>query len=89
MYHEQDCCESVHLEDISEDWEYVLNDATVVEAYESTNSFDPPPDDYYPESYTWTLYRIITDKGTVVMRWYGTSNGYYSERVSVYKIDND
>jgi hypothetical protein len=87
MEHRQSCCESVSIEDITEGWKEILTGATVVNAYESTNSNDPPPNSgYTPESYTWTFYRINTDKGTVVVRWYGTSNGYYSETAGFYKL---
>lgn len=80
MYHEQDCCEDVHIEDICGDLDDLLN-TPITYADESTNEGDSA---YGHE--TWTFYRIGTDRGSVTIRWYGESNGYYSESVSLQKV---
>lgn len=81
MYHDQDCCESVSIDEIIGD----LNDLVGSEIFvaEERDSGNLPPQGEYDESYTWTFYEIATNKGSVTIRWYGTSNGYYSESVSV------
>lgn len=86
MVHEQDCCEGVYLEDICGDLDDLI-DSRLLEASESVS--DKNPDGYikrdYQESFTWTFYRLGTIRGSVTIRWYGESNGYYSESVSLYK----
>jgi hypothetical protein len=85
FYHSQDCCESVYIEDICGD----LNDlvgAPLLEA-EEVSSYEAEPLYAGEESYTWTFYKFATQKGFVTVRWYGSSNGYYSESVSVDVVD--
>lgn len=85
MYHQQDCCESVYIEDISGNLEDLVGSPLLM-AEESSNRDDPPPQgEGKPESYTWTFYRFATIKGSVTMRWYGESSGYYSESVDFQK----
>ncbi len=77
FFHDQDCCETVSVEDITGDLEDLLG-SPLVEAEEVDNTDAPEID---CESYTWTFYRFGTAKGSVTVRWLGTSNGYYSESV--------
>jgi len=84
MYHKQDCCESVNIEDIEGDLNDLLN-TDILNAELVTNS-DENTEKY--ESVTWSFYKFATIKGYVTIRWIGTSNGYYSEVVSIKKIKN-
>lgn len=82
QHHSQDCCESVDIDDIVGDLADVIG-SPVLAAEESSSDENPegvkPPE--YQDSFTWTFYKIDTAKGGVTIRWYGASNGYYSERV--------
>ena len=77
LYHDQDCCESVAIEDVVGSTDDLVG-SPILSAEESSSSDNLKEHD---ESATWTFYRIGTAKGSVVIRWYGSSNGYYSERV--------
>lgn len=76
MWHQQDCCESVVVDDVVGEVADLIG-GEIVEAYESTESGDNED-----RSETWTFYRLRTNAGTVTIKWHGESNGYYSESVS-------
>lgn len=87
MHHSQDCCETVLIDDIVGDLEDLL-DTPILVAEERTNVDAPPSErDKYPDSYTWTFYEFRTIEGSVTIKWYGASNGYYSERVDLIKYE--
>lgn len=88
MYHEQECGESVYIEDICGDLNDLLN-SEILEAEDISDTMKIPcsKEKYrYYESVTWTFYKIGTRKGSVTIRWCGTSNGYYSESVEFARV---
>ncbi len=85
MFHDQHCCESVCLYDddgltngidIFTDCEWCEVEEIIQTERDGVDGADE-----YDDSYTWTFYKFRTNKGYDTMRWYGTSNGYYSESV--------
>lgn len=87
MYHEQDCCESVSIEDIIGELDDLIG-APLLMA-EEVSSDDDPPDilkESHNDLYAWTFYKFATIKGYVTIRWYGESNGYYSVSVDFERV---
>lgn len=94
MYHIRDCCEIVTIEDIVGDINDLIGKPLLI-ANEVINSYEASDNNNnnlelfsYQETdpYTYTFYTFATLKGVVTLRWYGTSNGYYSENVDFVKI---
>lgn len=86
MGHFQDCCECVYVEDVVGDVTDLIGArGVIVDAYASSNSGY----DYHDNHETWTFYHIRSNLGSVTIRWYGTSNGYYSESVDFIKLKDD
>ena len=79
LKHLQECCEDVDINDVCGDWNDILNEPVY---YEETENEDPNAD----ESGTWSFYKFRTRKGEVVVRFYGSSNGYYSETATFFNI---
>lgn len=95
MFHDQNCWEYVDVEDVCGDIEDLIG-VPILEAEEASSAQVATAKLLYPqmvrleqenESHTWTFYRLGTIKGSVVLRWFGASNGYYSEDVSFRKVD--
>ena len=87
MYHSQDCCERVSIEDVCGDVNDLLN-SPILLAEEVTSEEDPEDiqKDYHDDSFCWTFYKLSTIKGDITIRWYGESNGYYSVGVNFHEI---
>ncbi len=110
LYHSQDCCESVSIEDINGYLEDLIgtpillaeevNSEEFQKNFEESFKLEEGKEDYdwnyknekgetKPESCTWTFYKLATKNGYVDIRWYGESNGYYSEGVDFQKADEN
>ncbi|MFH1759875.1 MAG: hypothetical protein ABIA63_02115 [bacterium] len=83
FYHEQRCCEIVKIADIDGDIQNLIG-SPLLQA-EAIIYDDETPDTVKVQkdllSWTWAFYKFATIKGYVTIRWYGDSNGCYSERV--------
>jgi len=68
MQHHQDCCESVRIEDVCGTEGDIIG-FPVLQAEEATSSDNPPGiDPGYQDSFTWTFYRLTTNRGHLYLR---------------------
>lgn len=77
FYHIQDCCESVELQDVTGD----LTDLVGYPLLQAELVSESGEESKYGDTSTWSFYKFATRKGSVTLRWLGSSNGYYSETV--------
>jgi len=95
LFHYQDCCENVLIEDICGDLHDLVG--TPILKAEEVSNYNPTSEEdiektKYAEEYgscTWTFYKFATKKGYVDVRWFGESNGYYSESVYFELVRNE
>lgn len=85
MKHFQDCCECVYIEDICGDLSDLIGQR--IEVAEERGGDENRNE--YGEIQAYTFYTIRTVKGTVDIRWNGSSNGYYSIGVAFVTDDED
>jgi hypothetical protein len=86
LYHHQDCCESVFVENVIGDEKDILNEE-IIFAEEDAGANDPDwYDEHYNDSHTWTKYVLKTESASLEFWFLGESNGYYNESVSIKKI---
>ena len=84
VYHEQDCCESVRI--VGQDGSFdKLIGKPIVEA--SGVAVDTSEEAIDSSQTTTTLVFRVDDQ-TVISRWIGDSNGYYSESVDIAELIN-
>lgn len=84
LYHDDDCCEWVEVVDVCGDEEDLLNSEILLAEEVSSDVAPLGVKALHPnDSETWTFYKLTTIKGSITIRWCGSSNGYYSEHVSI------
>jgi len=71
LYHSQDCCENVLIEDIEGELSDLVG-SPILQAEEVTHRQGENPEcvsvPEYQESFTWTFYKLATIKGYVTIR---------------------
>ena len=86
FYHNQDCCESVRIAAPKDGDGSLLSliGKEIREVTQEEDRDDGTDTDY--DSWTKTTITFRTDSETVISRWIGESNGYYSEDVDLEEI---
>jgi hypothetical protein len=78
LFHEQECCEDVHITEIHGDLDDLIGQPLLIA--------DEVVSDDNEDYVTWSFYKLSTINGSVTIRWMGVSNGCYSERVSIKQL---
>ena len=81
--HDQECCESVQLEETEGDWKKIIG-RVIVDAEKHTIKVSRKNE---TGDVRLTEFVFRTDKDTLIQRWIGESNGYYGIEVDVYELE--
>jgi len=82
IFHDQDCCESVSIETTEGNWDKLVGKVIEEARQDEFYNLDPKPGEY-AESWTRTNLIFRVNDQTVISKWIGESNGYYSESVNI------
>jgi hypothetical protein len=88
IYHDQDCCEDVKIDETQEgdgDLVTLVGNRIDEVTLEEESDQEPRPSEY-ADSWTRTKITFRINSETVVSRWIGESNGYYSESVDIERL---
>ncbi len=84
VYHKQDCCETVAISGQDGSFDKLIG-KPIVEARDITVDTS---EEAAGSSQTTTILVFRVDDQTVISRWIGDSNGYYSESVDIAELIN-
>jgi hypothetical protein len=84
VYHEQDCCETVAISGQDGNFDKLIGKPLVEARDFAVDTTEEGIDD----SQTTTTLVFRVDDQTVISRWIGDSNGYYSESVDIAELIN-
>jgi hypothetical protein len=82
IYHARDGCEHVVIEGTDGSWNNLLHKPILLFQHDETRSEVHPHYEYRTD----TTLTFTVDGASVINRWVGTSNGYYSEKVDIREL---
>ena len=81
-----ECCEDVYIEDIQGNLEDLVGSPLLLAQEYTSETFQGPESNDHKGFEVWTFYHFATHKGRVTVRWFGSSNGWYSMKVSLLQL---
>lgn len=84
--HEQNCCETVHLDRWIGNVADILNEVITLAEDDHDDPDWADNREYGDDSHTWSAYYLETSKGRLELWFLGESNGCYVESMSFIKV---